>query len=432
MASKISASEVRKGQAAQAHQNVSSDSSQSTISAESALKGVPVADDSNQGANAAPAAAQGGVVSQAAFDPMAYMQQPEQPVQQQAPQTINADTQPANGGVVSTAAFDPAAVLNTDTAPVAQDAAPKAAQNGAVSTISFNPLAYSANTALAAQDASGESQNKKKDIQDVNALKVHSSARQGETPARPIDFADAFGAPSARSAARVEESSPATPPAAADQKQNTEEKAENIAQTQSEVANVTPVTDIPFVTLKPAIQRENRVEMMDTSSLKNIEKLSDETFSKAAEQNKNRIQENIKHKVADGNTVSGKIYGDPNIAMTDIAIGESELQAMLEQPGCQLIPKINEVLAKGTTGLQLKEDAPWQQVASILNKVVNFDVSTQKPPINESASKERRTLRVHGGRGVAMHPTQAKFYNGDFDGDEIVCQLMRKFAKPRE
>ena len=432
MASKISASEVRKGQAAQAHQNVSSDSSQSTISAESALKGVPVADDNNQSANAAPAAAQGGVVSQAAFDPMAYMQQPEQPVQQQAPQTINADTQPANGGVVSTAAFDPAAVLNTDTAPVAQDAAPKAAQNGAVSTISFNPLAYSANTALAAQDASEESQNKKKDIQDVNALKAHPSARQGEAPARPIDFADAFGVLSARPAERVEESSPATPPAAADQKQNTKEKAENIAQTQSEVADVTPVTDIPFVTLKPAIQRENRVEMLDTSSLKNVEKMSDETFSKAAEQNKNRIQENIKHKVADGNTVSGKIYGDPNVSMTDIAIGERELQAMLEQPGCQLIPKINEVLAKGATGLQLKEDAPWQQVASILNKVVNFDVSTQKPPINESASKERRTLRVHGGRGVSMHPTQAKFYNGDFDGDEIVCQLMLNFAKQPE
>lgn len=154
------------------------------------------------------------------------------------------------------------------------------------------------------------------------------------------------------------------------------------------------------------------------------EDLPDHRFFAAIEDMKKKAKETIKDRSYTGKAVSDKLMGSRRLNMDEVSIGTESIREILRSPSNRFLETIEEA-----TGIHIdasKQDVV-ETVADVLNnQAVRMKVVASKSPINKGSSAQVRILRVHVGRGIMVHPTQAKAYNADFDGDEMVVTFDQK------
>ncbi len=137
----------------------------------------------------------------------------------------------------------------------------------------------------------------------------------------------------------------------------------------------------------------------------------------------------VKRKVFGGDTLYGKIIGDPRLGMREVSIGTRELQELVGTPKSPIIDRVMK-----ESGVELNPDSEtflFDLIDAINNS--NIVVGTTKSPVNRGSSAQARILRIHYGTGIHLHPIMAKQYNADFDGDEMnVIFKRRSFSRFRD
>lgn len=142
--------------------------------------------------------------------------------------------------------------------------------------------------------------------------------------------------------------------------------------------------------------------------------LSSRRFKDAERSEQQLAKDDLKNKHWLGHSVTDKLIGISTLGMEEVSVGDELIAASLRQPDSDLIQAINVA-----TGIDINPNAQdvLSQVIDTINQN-NIRVTVTKSPVNEGASSNSRVLRVHTGRGVGLHPVQAKMFNADFDGDD--------------
>ena len=115
-----------------------------------------------------------------------------------------------------------------------------------------------------------------------------------------------------------------------------------------------------------------------------------------------------------GNAFSDTIISLSTIMPHEVSVGTENIREALRDPNSNILDIINEV-----TGNNLDRETCLADISILMNAVntAEIEVVFGKYPINTKHSIQVRTLHIHQGRGIALHPTQTKAYNADFDGD---------------
>lgn len=115
-----------------------------------------------------------------------------------------------------------------------------------------------------------------------------------------------------------------------------------------------------------------------------------------------------------GNAFSDTIISLSTIMPHEVSIGTENLREALREPNSSLLDIVNQA-----TGLQLDVESCLADISILMNAINTSEIEVVfgKYPVNTKHSIQVRTLHVHQGRGIALHPTQTKAYNADFDGD---------------
>lgn len=126
-----------------------------------------------------------------------------------------------------------------------------------------------------------------------------------------------------------------------------------------------------------------------------------------------KAKSNVQKKNYRGNAITDIMLADDRVKPEDVSIGDDVIAYVLEQPRNSLLP----FLIEQSNGA-LNESSTIAEVRAFVNSQ-NFDVVASKSPINRGSSTQARRLRIHNGRGIRIHPTQAKSFNADFDSDQM-------------
>lgn len=133
------------------------------------------------------------------------------------------------------------------------------------------------------------------------------------------------------------------------------------------------------------------------------------------------VRKQIKRKLR-GKTYSGMAFYETIISKSSVlpdcvSIGSENLMEAIREPNCTIVDMVNDHSPEGMQPLTREECI--EDISKLVNRIneINMDVVLAKSPVNINTSIQTRTLRAHFGRGIALHPTQTKGYNADFDGD---------------
>lgn len=129
------------------------------------------------------------------------------------------------------------------------------------------------------------------------------------------------------------------------------------------------------------------------------------------------------------------IFSKPDLMPHCVSIGTENILESLREPDSMLLQVINDHLAHDALEQPLTaEDCinnMWR-VVEIVNRL-NIEVVLDKSPVNVNHSVQVRTLRIHHGRGIGLHPTQVKAFNADYDGDPALLNCdqtqLSKYAR---
>lgn len=115
-----------------------------------------------------------------------------------------------------------------------------------------------------------------------------------------------------------------------------------------------------------------------------------------------------------GNAFSDTIISLSTIMPHEVSVGTENLREALREPNSNLLDIVNQA-----TGLQLDVESCLADITILMDAINTSEIEVVfgKYPVNTKHSIQVRTLHVHQGRGIALHPTQTKAYNADFDGD---------------
>ncbi len=98
-----------------------------------------------------------------------------------------------------------------------------------------------------------------------------------------------------------------------------------------------------------------------------------------------------------------------------VSIGSDNLIEAIRDPNNSILRLVNHANPE----LNLDAQSCLEDISLLVDAIntSNIEVVFSKTPVNTKGSVQVRTLRAHYGRGIALHPTQTKAYNADFDGD---------------
>lgn len=139
-------------------------------------------------------------------------------------------------------------------------------------------------------------------------------------------------------------------------------------------------------------------------------------YSDQSKKEKERARLDIADKHFEGNAFLGTMRSDSSIKPIQVGVGEDIIEAVLSVPNNDFINFVNK-----NSGKNLSPESSVKEVVDAINSS-NIWVVTAKSPVNRSSSTQRRVLFVVPGDGIALHPTQNKSYNADFDGDQMAVQ----------
>ena len=156
-------------------------------------------------------------------------------------------------------------------------------------------------------------------------------------------------------------------------------------------------------------------------------------FKKAFENLRDLIALKVKDKHFNGTAFWDYIYSDPFLQPHEVSLGTANIMEALREPNSKIIEWVNDALREAGREAEVFTVEECLEDMTRLIRTINgykkagakewaippldFDVVVDKAPVNIGPSIQVRTLRIHMGRGIKMHPTQAKSFNADFDGD---------------
>lgn len=116
-----------------------------------------------------------------------------------------------------------------------------------------------------------------------------------------------------------------------------------------------------------------------------------------------------------GNAFHDTIFSLSTLMPDQVSIGTNNLREALREPNSNLLDIVND--ANPDLNLDVETCLADINVLAEAINMSNIEVVFGKYPVNTRHSIQVRTLRVHNGSGIGLHPTQTKAYNADFDGD---------------
>ncbi len=142
-------------------------------------------------------------------------------------------------------------------------------------------------------------------------------------------------------------------------------------------------------------------------------------FYKAVKMATKAIAGRIADKNYSGDRFYETMFSNADIDPHCVSIGTENLRQALREPNSRIIDMVNKALERAGESLMLDREVVLDDIFLLMEAVnsLEIEVTLEKGPVNTGLSSQVRTLRVHEGRGIGLHPTQAKAYNADFDGD---------------
>lgn len=125
-----------------------------------------------------------------------------------------------------------------------------------------------------------------------------------------------------------------------------------------------------------------------------------------------------------GMALNGVLYADRELDPYCVSIGLDMAVDSLLDPESGLIELVSTKTMASFSYMRTVDEylASPELLMQDINKV-DIEVTVEKSPVNVRNSVQVRTLRVHHGGGVGLHPTQAGAYNADFDADDVTVNL---------
>lgn len=208
----------------------------------------------------------------------------------------------------------------------------------------------------------------------------------------------------------------------------------------STITEATPITSDAIVDEAPVLPQPPTINGVPTdertlSDPKPIRKVKEPTRQNLAKAKVTReerarrkdISRNVGNVSGPGNGLSGVLEGDTSLGLREISFGDQQFIQALRQPGSALINIINQYAPTADIdGMIVNDDT--QGLYDILNNVFNnpnFEVQllTMKHPTPSEADGHVRTIRMHNGDGVKIHPIALDMFNADLDGDAATVSL---------
>ena len=121
-----------------------------------------------------------------------------------------------------------------------------------------------------------------------------------------------------------------------------------------------------------------------------------------------------------GMAFNGVLYSDPDLPPHCVSIGLDMAIDSIMDPESGLLDLVNKKSG------QIHTAEEFMEVPELLMDIVNslnIECTTEKSPVNIRNSVQVRTLRIHHGGGIGLHPTQGKPFNADFDADQMVVNI---------
>lgn len=134
----------------------------------------------------------------------------------------------------------------------------------------------------------------------------------------------------------------------------------------------------------------------------------------------------IKRKSFKGSSFYETIFSKPDLMPHCVSIGTENIRESLRTADSTLLDIVNQARLKENPDAEILTVEQCLADISILVDAINLmnlEVTLEKSPVNINHSIQVRTLRVHYGRGIGLHPTQTKAFNADYDGDPAVVNL---------
>lgn len=141
------------------------------------------------------------------------------------------------------------------------------------------------------------------------------------------------------------------------------------------------------------------------------------------EKRKKDLAHAVNRRSDDGTAFYMKLVSNRKLYMDEVGIGIRYLEDIIMDPESNFINKVCAYLQVDPSTVQTLE-----QVVDLVN-TSTIPVACFKSPNLTLGSANTRTLRIVNGDGVSLHPTQAKMYNADFDGDEMTVSLDPRASK---
>lgn len=146
------------------------------------------------------------------------------------------------------------------------------------------------------------------------------------------------------------------------------------------------------------------------------------TFVKAKNAKRGRIKNKLsRFSKVNGVAFTGIIFADEELPIHCISVGSDLIEASLRDPDSGLFDLVMSYsdFSDGVQAITL--DQALNDIGRFASIINNHDIpaTVEKSPVNQRQSVQVRTLRVHGGGGIGIHPTQGKAFNADFDSDTM-------------
>ena len=174
---------------------------------------------------------------------------------------------------------------------------------------------------------------------------------------------------------------------------------------------------------------------------RNTNSKSAKRFRKSFKDFRTNVKERIKRKVYEGDTFMDYVHVDATLMPNEVGLGIEDILEALREPNCPIIDLVRDKLIERYGGdPDITREAVLENpqiLIDLLNgvrdpstgefksryKPLDIEVTLNKSPVNWGPSIQVRTLRIHQGHGIYLHPTQVKGYNADFDGDQPSVNL---------
>lgn len=192
-------------------------------------------------------------------------------------------------------------------------------------------------------------------------------------------------------------------------------------------------SDVDFVEQERqrVLQQHGRREIMREGILPKIDpprtvSRANRTFGKIRKLFQEAVNNALKGGSYSGTRFYETIFSMPSLMPHCVSIGTENLYDSLREPNSTLLALVNMKRREADPNaepLSLEEClVDIRLLANAINDL-SIEVTLDKTPDNINHSIQVRTLRVHFGRGIGLHPTQTKAYNADYDGDPAQMNL---------